>query len=108
MVSNPYLLAPNPYHARWCRELFGDSPEAVGGRLFSWLVRPAGPLKTAVQAYFKRVLKAGYTVGVCRALGLAKTLFFPCAFVLVFFGFCRAVTARIHCLSVTALTRVCK
>lgn len=56
-------LAPNPNHAEWCRELFGDSLEAVGGRLFSWLVRPAGPLKTAVQSYFQRLLQAGYTVG---------------------------------------------
>ena len=60
-------LPPNPYHANWCRELFGDSPEAVGGRLFSWLVRPAGPLKTALQSYFKRVLTAGFTVGVLFA-----------------------------------------
>jgi hypothetical protein len=60
-------LAPNPHHARWCRELFGDSPEAVGGRLFGWLVRPAGPLKTAVQAYFRRVLNAGFTAGLFHA-----------------------------------------
>ena len=55
-------LAPNPNHARWCRELFGNSSVAVGGRLFSWLVRPAGPLKIAVESYFKRILKAGFTV----------------------------------------------